>query len=219
MRKAKCQEKKLQKKRGRKIKREGYYHLQRPHSSYPHLKLPLHPLHLVQLYSLPPAPSRRFSPEQQQLLCHTNRIAVGEVAPTNIGPQTGERQAADNGFVRLAGPVTPAIVIVKASGENAPGKGVRLDKVVLKCYNEYNRGKLYGEELEMQKRFQHTLPSTSQSDAVPLCPSPRSFSGPRRSHPGLIAPFLPRASLRSFPAARFRLWVVWRKNPSLPVIQ
>jgi len=49
-------------------------HLQRPNSSNPHLELPLYPLNVLQLYSLPPTSSGWFPPKQKQLLRHADSV-------------------------------------------------------------------------------------------------------------------------------------------------
>lgn len=97
------------------VLRRSTHHLQRPHASDPDLELALHALHVPEIHALPPAAPRRLPPEQEELLRHTDGVGVGGVAAPGVGAETGEGDGADDGFVRLAGPVTPAVVVVEAA--------------------------------------------------------------------------------------------------------
>lgn len=91
-------------------------HLERPHPADPDLELvAFQPLDIIQLDTLPPAPAGRLPPEEKQLLRHTHRAAAHLVA-ADIRPQPRQRQAADNSLVWLAGPVTPSVIMVEATG-------------------------------------------------------------------------------------------------------
>lgn len=58
----------------------NHAHFQRPHSSDPDFELAFNTLHVVKLNALPPASPRRLTPEQKQLLRHTNRVVTHLVA-------------------------------------------------------------------------------------------------------------------------------------------
>lgn len=103
----------------------NHAHLQRPHSPNPYLELALDTLDILQLDALPPAPSGWFSPEQEQLLCHANGIVAHFVAP-NVAAQPSQSETADDGLVRFACSVTPAIIVVKASVRHKISKGFPL---------------------------------------------------------------------------------------------
>jgi hypothetical protein len=89
-------------------------HLQRPHSPNPYLELALDTLDVFQLNALPPAPPGRFSPEEEQLLSHANSVVAHFVA-ANVAAQPSQCKTANDGLVRFACSVTPAIIVVEAS--------------------------------------------------------------------------------------------------------
>lgn len=96
------------------LSEHGTHHLQSPHSPYPNFQLSLHAVHVVELHTLPPAPARGFPPEEQQLLCHADGVAVRRLA-TDVGSQPGERDRADDGFIRFGGAVAPDVGVVEAT--------------------------------------------------------------------------------------------------------
>ena len=57
-----------------------YAHLQRPHSSDPHLEPALDAIHTLKLDTLPPAPARGLPPKEQQLLRHADSVVAHFVA-------------------------------------------------------------------------------------------------------------------------------------------
>jgi len=91
------------------------YHLKRPHSPDPNLQPAFHTLDIVELDALPPAPSSRLSPEQQQLLCHANGVTVGGLA-ADVCAKTSERYRADDCFVGLCCTMTPRVCAVETTG-------------------------------------------------------------------------------------------------------
>ncbi|KAK5188483.1 hypothetical protein LTR16_008293 [Cryomyces antarcticus] len=76
----------------------------------------IYALDIVQLYALPPTSPSRLPPEEQQLLRHTDGVRC-EVVAFDVGPQPGQRDATDDGFVRLACSVAPTVVMVEAAAE------------------------------------------------------------------------------------------------------
>lgn len=91
------------------------YHLERPDSSYPHLELAFHTPDIVKLNTFPPASTGRFPPEEQELLSHTDGIAVGKVIAFDVGPEACKSNTANHSLVGLAGTVTPVIVVIEAT--------------------------------------------------------------------------------------------------------
>jgi hypothetical protein len=91
------------------------YHFQRPNSPYPYLQLALDTSNVVKLDTLPPAAASGFPPEEEQLLRHSDSVAVRKIVALDVRPQTRERDTADNGLVRLASTVAPSIVMVEAA--------------------------------------------------------------------------------------------------------
>jgi len=89
-------------------------HLQSPDSSDPHLELPLHAVDVVELYALPPTSPGRLPPEQQQLLCHAHSV-VAHFVTTDVTAKPCEGKTADDGLVRLAGAVSPLVVVIKTT--------------------------------------------------------------------------------------------------------
>ena len=67
----------------------------------------------MQLDALPPAAARGLAPEEEQLLRHADGGAARVAA--DVGAEAREGQAADYGFVGLAGAVAPAVVVVEAA--------------------------------------------------------------------------------------------------------
>lgn len=98
------------------LTQSNHAHLQSPHPTDPHLELRarLEAFDTLELDTLPPAPASRLAPEEQKLLGHAHGVAAHLVA-LNVGAQAGEGKGADNGLVRLAGTVAPAIVVVEAA--------------------------------------------------------------------------------------------------------
>jgi hypothetical protein len=90
------------------------YHLQCPNPSNPNLKCTLNTLDILQINTLPPTSSCRFSPEKQELLGHTNRI-VGEIVTADVCSESGQSDAADDRFLRLTGAVAPLVVVVEST--------------------------------------------------------------------------------------------------------
>jgi hypothetical protein len=93
----------------------GTYHLERPNSSYPDLKLAFYTPDIVKLNTFPPASASGLPPEQQQLLGHADSIAVREVVTLNIGPQTCKSNTTDDSLVRFSGAMTPMVIVVEAT--------------------------------------------------------------------------------------------------------
>lgn len=62
------------------LTKSNHAHLKRPHSANPHLELAFDAFNIVQLDTLPPAASSGFSPEEEQLLRHSDGIAAHFVA-------------------------------------------------------------------------------------------------------------------------------------------
>ena len=94
------------------------YHLQRPDSPNPNLQLPLHAIHVLELDPFPPAPPGRFTPEEEEFLCHADGVAVGEIVAFDVCAQPGEGETADDGLVGFAGAVAPSVVVVEAAGDS-----------------------------------------------------------------------------------------------------
>jgi hypothetical protein len=90
------------------------HHLERPHSPNPDLQLSLHAFNVVKLDALPPASSRWLSPEQQELLCHADCIAV-RCFTSNICSESCQCNGAYDGFVRLGGTVAPGIGVLETT--------------------------------------------------------------------------------------------------------
>lgn len=74
----------IQGRNSKKIKKETH-HFQSPHPPNPNLQLPFHTLNAFKLNAFPPAPPRRFPPEQQQFLCHAYCVAVRQVVAFDVG--------------------------------------------------------------------------------------------------------------------------------------
>jgi hypothetical protein len=91
------------------------YHLKRPDPSYPHLELAFYAPDIVKLNAFPPASTSRFPPEEQELLSHTDGIAVGKVVALDVGPEACKSNTADHSLVGLSSAVTPVVVVVEAA--------------------------------------------------------------------------------------------------------
>lgn len=92
------------------------YHFQRPHTANPDLDRTFHALHILQLDPFPPAPPRRFPPEQEKLLRHPHGIGIGQI-PSDIRAELGQRQTANNRFVGLGGSMAPLILAIKSTAQ------------------------------------------------------------------------------------------------------
>ena len=93
------------------------HHLQRPNPPYPNLQLPFYAFDLVQLHAFPPTSPRRLPPKQEQLLRHTHRVVVRQrLAALDVSSQSRKGEAANDGFVGLAGAVAPTVLVVEATG-------------------------------------------------------------------------------------------------------
>ena len=62
------------------------YHFKRPDSPYPYLQLAFDASDIFKLDTFPPAATSRFPPEEQQLLRHSDRVAVGKVVALDVRP-------------------------------------------------------------------------------------------------------------------------------------
>lgn len=91
------------------------YHFKRPDSPNPDLQLALHALNIVKLNTFPPASPRRFAPEKQKFLRHSDGVAVSGRVATNVGAQASKRNGADDGLVGFGGAVTPGVSAVEAT--------------------------------------------------------------------------------------------------------
>lgn len=91
------------------------HHLKSPYSANPDFECTRHALYIIKLNALPPASPGRFTPEQQQLLCHTNSVTVGGRIATDVGAKTGKRDRADNSLVRFGGTVAPSVCAVEST--------------------------------------------------------------------------------------------------------
>jgi hypothetical protein len=94
---------------------EGSYHFQRPNSPYPHLELALDTSDIVKFNAFPPAAASGFPPEKEQLLRHSDSVAVSKIVALDVSPQTCECDTADDGLVGLTGTVTPAIIVIETT--------------------------------------------------------------------------------------------------------
>jgi hypothetical protein len=92
------------------------YHFQGPHSSNPDLQSSINALDVIKVNTFPPATTGRLSPEEQKLLSHTDSVVVEIVATLDIGPQTSQSNAADDGLVGLTSAMTPSVLMVEATG-------------------------------------------------------------------------------------------------------
>lgn len=93
-------------------------HLQRPYPADPHLELPLDTFDALQLDAFPPATPCRFTPEEEQLLRHTDRVTVADTADlvaADVAAQPCQCEAANDRLVRLSGAVAPFVVVVEAA--------------------------------------------------------------------------------------------------------
>jgi hypothetical protein len=95
------------------------YHFERPYPPYPHLQLALNAADIVKLNAFPPAATGGLPPEEEQLLRHPDSVAVSEIVAFDIRPQTGQRDTADDGLVRLAGAVTPLVIVIEATTQTS----------------------------------------------------------------------------------------------------
>lgn len=68
----------------------------------------------MELHTFPPTPSGGLAPEEQQFLGHTDGVATGNVT-LDIGSKPGERQTANDSFVRLSSTVPPPVVMVETT--------------------------------------------------------------------------------------------------------
>ena len=91
------------------------YHLQCPDSPDPHLEFTFNTPDIVELYTLPPASSSRFPPEEEELLRHTYRVAVGQVVTFDVSSQACQCNATDDSLVRFSSSVSPLIIMVEAA--------------------------------------------------------------------------------------------------------
>jgi len=190
--------------------RERTYHLERPNPPNPNLQPSLHPLHILQIDTLPPTPSRRLPPEKQQFLRHADGVAVGDAfAAFDVGAEAGESEAADDGFLGLAGTVAPAVIVVESAVFGLAWIFLLFDARKA-CDVQWGLG-AFAVEL--------TLLSTSQLDAAPWFHSLRSVSNLRICRLASTALSPQPSLLRSFPSGRFLLSVVWRKSLDLRVVR
>jgi hypothetical protein len=90
-------------------------HFERPDSPYPHLELAFDTSNVVELNTFPPAAASGFPPEEEQLLRHTNSVAISKIVTLNVRSQACKGDAANDGFVRLAGTMAPSVVVVEAA--------------------------------------------------------------------------------------------------------
>jgi hypothetical protein len=91
------------------------YHFQRPDPPYPDLQLALDASHVLELHAFPPAATGGFPPEEQQLLRHSDSVAVSKVVAFDVSSQASEGDAADDSLVGLAGTVSPSVVVIEAA--------------------------------------------------------------------------------------------------------
>jgi hypothetical protein len=91
------------------------YHFQCPDPPYPHLELAFDTSDIVKFDTFPPAAASGFPPEEEQLLRHSDGVAVSKVVTLNVRSQACKSNAANDGFVGLAGAVTPSVVVVEAT--------------------------------------------------------------------------------------------------------
>lgn len=97
------------------IIRANTYHFQRPNPPYPHLELALDTSNIFKLDSFPPAATSWFPPEKEQLLRHSDSVAVGIFIALDVGPQTRKSNAADDGLVGFTSTVAPSVVVVETA--------------------------------------------------------------------------------------------------------
>lgn len=75
----------------------------------------MHTPDVVKLDAFPPASTGRFPPEEQELLSHTNGIAVSKVVAFDVSPEACKSNTANHRLIGLAGAVAPMIVVVEAT--------------------------------------------------------------------------------------------------------
>lgn len=97
------------------LAQSDHAHLKRPHSPDPHLQWSFHAFDILEVDALPPTSTRRFPPEEKELLCHADRVAVAGVSTADIGSEACECQTADDSFIGLSGAMTPAVVVVETT--------------------------------------------------------------------------------------------------------
>ena len=151
------------------------HHLEGPNSPDPHLELPFHAPHVVELDTFPPAPSRGFPPEEQQLLRHAHCVAVGEVIALDVGPQTGQRNAADNSLVGLTGTVPPLVIVVKTTARMLVLKQVKTLKthpavsISIRCCSVVPGSSLFRRPEKMPSCFSNASPAARLTSSISGC--------------------------------------------------
>lgn len=99
------------------IPRQMVYHFECPHPTDPDLDLALNTVHILKLDALPPASPGWLSPEQKELLRHSNCIVVGGVS-FGIGSEFSQRKAADDRLVRFRCTMTPSVVTIESAAKS-----------------------------------------------------------------------------------------------------
>lgn len=93
------------------------YHFECPHPTDPNLDLALSTIHILKFDALPPASPGWLSPEQKELLRHSNCIVVGCVSFC-ICSEFSQCKAADDCLVRFRRTMTPPVVTIESAAKS-----------------------------------------------------------------------------------------------------
>jgi hypothetical protein len=154
------------------------YHFERPNSPDPNLQFAFDALDILQLNTLPPTPTCRFSPEQQQLLRHADGT-VGEVLVLDSSSETCQCDAANDGLVRFASAMTPLVVVVETAVDVSIASLVRIRgdgeyiypavSISIRCCSVVPGSSLFLRPEKMPSCFSSAFPAALFTSIISVC--------------------------------------------------